>query len=475
MAETESLPAGWAHARLIPTYGIRGQEEQERRAVSCLLAVVHGVPQFGHALLAELGAPRAPAIRTFAEVRFPNAEGGTDIPDGAIVCERAGRRWTCLVEVKTGTARLRADQVERYLEIARVEGFDGVLTISNEITHTASESPVAVDGRRLRRVGLWHLSWWRILTEAVVCSRYRGVDDPDQAWVLRELIHYLSGEASGVCGVGDMGESWVAVREAAHEGMLRHADAGVRDVAERWEEFVEYLCLSLTQEVGRRVVSPRPRGQSREARIEQVAKTLAGEGVLSAPIRVPDAAGEITVRADLRSRRTSLSVDLAAPGEGRPRSRINWLLRQLSEARPELRVETWHRHARESVASTLEKAREGPEALLYRPDPSREPRSFTLTWTCAMGRKRGRAEGSFVRETREQTLAFYRELVQNLKPWQPRAPRVRERPEPPNEEQPSAPDLLPLTRADRLLEQVTGAAMPQRDGLDGVVAPEQLQ
>lgn len=75
---------------------------------------------------------------------------------------------------------------------------DGVLTISNQITHSASESPVVVDGRKLRKTSLWHFSWWRILTEAVVQSRYRGVSDLDQAWILRELIHYLSGEASGV-------------------------------------------------------------------------------------------------------------------------------------------------------------------------------------------------------------------------------------------------------------------------------------
>ena len=48
-----------------------------------------------------------------------------------------------------------------------------------------------------------------------------------------------------------------------------------------------------------------------------------------------------------------------------------------------------------------------------------------------MGQKRGKAEGSFVRETRAQTFDFYRDLVQNLKPWQARAPKLRgDEPEP---------------------------------------------
>ena len=363
---------GWLHARLIPTYGIRSQDEQEKRATACLLAVMHGVPEFGHALLGELGAPKSPSIDTFAEVRFKNAEGKTDIPDGAIVCERGGKRWTCLVEVKTGSATLKDEQVGRYLDIARDQGLDGVLTISNQITHSAAESPVCVDGRKLRRTKLWHFSWWRILTEAVVQSRYRGVSDPDQAWVLRELIHYLSSDASGAAGFEDMGEHWVPVRSAAHDGTLRQGDAAARHVAERWEQFVQYLCLSFSQDLGRDVVALRPRKQTTSSRLEEVAKSLATLGTLQATIRVPDAIGDMGIRADLKSRQTALSVDVSAPTEGRPKSRINWLLRQLTEAWPDLRVEVWYPHARESIAVTLEQARERPESLLFPADPKRE-------------------------------------------------------------------------------------------------------
>src|ERR1700759_4544846 len=100
----------WPPARLIPTVGIKGQEEQERRATSSLLAVMRAVPEFGHALLKELGAPKSPVIETFAEVRFKDAAGKTVIPDGAIVCRRGKKTWTCLLEVKTSGVSLRPDQ-----------------------------------------------------------------------------------------------------------------------------------------------------------------------------------------------------------------------------------------------------------------------------------------------------------------------------------------------------------------------------
>src|SRR3954469_18256159 len=145
----------WHPARLIPTVGIKGEEERERRATSSLLAVMRAVPEFGHALLKELGAPKSPVIETFTEVRFKDASGVTVIPDGAIVCERGKKTWTCLVEVKTAGADLRAEQVGAYLDVAREQGFDGVLTISNQITDGADRSPVAIDGRKIRTARLW--------------------------------------------------------------------------------------------------------------------------------------------------------------------------------------------------------------------------------------------------------------------------------------------------------------------------------
>ena len=48
----------WHEARLIPTSGITGAEEQERRATSALLAVLTAVKEFGRALTAAARARR---------------------------------------------------------------------------------------------------------------------------------------------------------------------------------------------------------------------------------------------------------------------------------------------------------------------------------------------------------------------------------------------------------------------------------
>ena len=213
----------WHPARLIPTSGIGGQEEQEKRATSSLLAVMGAVTEFGRAVLDAVGAPRG-RITPFAEVQLKDADGKLSIPDGAIVVERGQTRWRCLVEVKTGTAELGDEQVSRYLDMAREHGFDAVLTISNQITASPKDNPVSVDKRKLRTVQLRHLSWWRVLTEAIVQHRHHGIADPDQAWILGELIAYLDHQNSGASGFQDMGDKWVTVRNAAANGTLRAAD-----------------------------------------------------------------------------------------------------------------------------------------------------------------------------------------------------------------------------------------------------------
>ena len=97
------LQEDWVPARLLPTAGIRNQNEQERRAASALLAVMGAVPDFCHALLGGMKAPKG-KISTYTELRFKDGDGKLHIPDGAVVIERGQKRWGCLVEIKTSGA-----------------------------------------------------------------------------------------------------------------------------------------------------------------------------------------------------------------------------------------------------------------------------------------------------------------------------------------------------------------------------------
>lgn len=391
MVDTE----GWQSARLIPTSGINGQDEAERRATSALLAVMQAVREFRVALLKPLGAP-AGTLETFIEVPFKIADERTVYPDGLLLVTRGQTTWTALVEVKTGAASLEREQVENYLDAARDQGFDAVITISNQLAPAAGVHPVAVDKRKLRKVALDHLSWAEILTAAVQTRVHRGVDDPDQAWILGELIRYLEHPRSGALDFDDMGATWVPVRDAVIAGTLRPNDKGVREVASRWDQLLRFAALRLGRELGAdvQVVVPRKEATDPNARLGRFVGDLVATGTLAGVIRIPDAIGDLGICCDLRAGTVSVAVEAAAPQEGRLTTRANWLIRQLADAPAQLRIDGLLSGTRASTSELLSTLRDNPELLS---DPERRDfRAFRVTAVATLGSKRGTGRGSFI-------------------------------------------------------------------------------
>lgn len=411
----------WPAARLIPISSASGVEAQERRAASALLAVVSAVPEFGRALLRPLGAP-AGKIEAFIEVPFKLNEHALR-PDGIVTVTRAGKTWGALVEVKTGFAVLDASQLDLYLDLARELEFDAVVTISNQFVTSSAEYPVDIDRRKLRGRALDHWSWIAVLTEAVVQKQHRGVSDPDQAYILDELIRYLSDPRSGALEFQSMGPHWTAVRDGARDGTLRKTDAEVAAVAARWDELIRFLCLEFTKDLGRDVRQYLPANEKTAAQRNQALRDAIGDQArLHAAISIPDTVGTLELVADLRARQITASVRVEAPRDGRSRGRVSWLLRQLQDAPDHLRIESKAAYASSTLAATLGEARGRPETLY--PEGDREIREFIVSLACNARMNRDAGRGSFVESTVSTAKDFYAQVMQNLRPWKPAPPKL---------------------------------------------------
>jgi hypothetical protein len=412
----------WQPARLIPTSGISGQEEAERRATSALLAVMASVREFGIAMTRPFGAPSSP-LGTYIEVPFKVGES-TVYPDGVLETTRAGKTWTALVEVKTGAAELERPQVETYLDVARENGFDAVLTISNQMAPAPGVHPLDVDRRKLRKVALHHLSWAEVLTIAVQQRVHQGVSDPDQAWILGELIRYLEHPRSGALDFSDMGGTWVAVREAVATGTLRPTDKGLADVVSRWEQLLRFAALRLGRELGADVQIQLSRKEVAEPslRFAAQAQSLVTSGTLAGNLKIPGAIASISLVADVRAGRVVVAVDIDAPSEGRPATRVNWLVRQLRDAPDGLRIDAFMSGSRTSTSDLLRVVRENPAILVQ--DPKREFRSFRIAATSPIGTKRGTGRGAFIDSVLAALDGFYGGVVQQLRPWTAKAPQL---------------------------------------------------
>jgi hypothetical protein len=413
----------WEPSRLIPVSGIKGEAEQERRGCSALLAVVGSVREFGRALLAPLGAP-AGEVSTFVEVLF-DLDDRRVRPDGVIRVVRAKRVWTALVEVKAAEGKLQAAQVEDYLDVARQQAYDLVLTISNEIEVIPGEHPtIGIDKKKLKKgVALAHLSWSQIHTEALIERANDQITDADQKWILSELIRYLEHENSGAVDFQDMGEAWVRVRDGAAKGTLRPLDKGLNEIAARYDQLIAFAGMRLSRRLGVEVRPALTRAELRDlnARTQAAAATLAKEGTLRGLLRVPHAAADISIVADLRAGHVRCSADVDAPRQGRQQTRVRWLTRQLNSAPNELHIEATFAYQRAPGPSVpVSDLRDKPELVII--DKSKEIKSFTLTLATRAGSKRGAGRGSFTDSVLDLVEQFYTTVVQGLKPWIEPAP-----------------------------------------------------
>ncbi|MBW0119009.1 hypothetical protein, partial [Pseudonocardia abyssalis] len=411
---TLAVDPSWQPARLFSVSGVGTGEEQEKRATSTLMATMMAVRDFGRALVSRFGGP-AGTIETYPEVPF-SLDERTVRPDAVIRVARAGRIWTALLEVKTGSSELRREQVDSYLDLARQQGYDAVITLSNDLTPTGGAHPLDIDSRKLRKVTLHHISWSEVLHEAQMQLAHRGVDDRMQAWLLAELIRYLEHPRSGAAGFDDMGLGWVPVREAVAAGTLRPTDRKIGGVVASWDKLVRHLCLRLTGQLGVTVAPVFPRRVARDAaaRAQAAVVELATTGTLRTTLRIPGAIGVVEVVADLRTGQIRTTVPLDAPRDGGATKRVNFVLRQLGSAPGALTVEVLFARREQTSCEQLKDVRDRPAALL--PDPTAEVRGFRLTLCSPLGTKRNGLRNGFIPSVNAAVDAFYAEVVQGLKP-----------------------------------------------------------
>ena len=412
-------------ARLIPVTGIGSTSEAEQRATSAFLAVLSMVRELSTDLLAPLGASGAlkATVETFTEVRLPDTRIR---PDGLIRVEYGAKAWTALVEVKTRANDLTAEQINAYWDLARKHHIDHVLTISNEISPKEGVHPT--DGLRVQansRVQVYHLSWTAIASAALRIKRHRGVSDPEQAYLLEELIRYLEHPGSGALDFSDMGRHWVKVRDGAREGTLSKRTEGVEDVAARWDQLIRFAALKLSAEIGEDVSPVFPRDQ-REAkqRTSAIIDSLAALGTLSGGLRIPHTAGDLKVDADVRARRLSVSMNVKAPLDKGAVGRVSWLVNQLKDAPRDVVIEAFAKNAQSGTAATLARTRDDRQALL---DDARTPvHRFKVVLGSEMGlgrSPRGKGPG-FIASVLRLINGFYGNVVQVITPWQQPTPKL---------------------------------------------------
>ncbi len=424
----DSLSCG-EKARLIP---VVADTSKEVRAVSIVLAAMTAVPEFARALMSSVGqnvGARA-SLQCFTEIEFHKClEGKRCRPDGFISLERKGQPWRSLVEAKIGRAELDAEQLVQYAALAKMNGIDAIITISNQFTVLPTHHPLSLSKSALKGIELYHWSWTYIVTEIMLLLGNLGIEDQDQVFILEEVLRYLSHESVGISRFDRMNSEWKDLISKIQSGAPLSKNAPeVEHSVVAWAQVTRNVSLLMAQKIGTqvRIILSRAHSDDSVARFREDCDLLINDLQLRCTLDVPDSAAPIKICADLQRRSLAISMEVAAPKDKqRASSRINWLVRQLSKtASNEMYVRArWPGRASVTQASLTE-VRENTDAL-ERGREGMAPTSFEIVLVRDMASKFSGAK-TFIEALEDAVPHFYEQVGQQLRPYVAAPPKIKD-------------------------------------------------
>ena len=410
--------------RLIPV-----ATNQELRNTGAVGAMLKGVREFAEALLGPLGAPigKRAKIQVWTEPVFKITKGQSkDRPDALIVVDNGRRHWRALVESKAKRATLDSTQVERYLDLSRDQGSDALITVSNQFVVTPILSPCVVKKTKTRKVALFHWSWLFLKTEAKIQLAECAVSDPDQAYMLEEFVRYLEHESVGVSEFERMGKDWVeACRIYFAKSKLPRTSPVCTAVLRDWDELMRSTALLMSRQLETNVTTVISQKERKDPsqRFEKMLVSFSNSGELNCRLEIPGAASPIAIEADLARRCVTISMSVLAPRDRkRPRTSVNWLLRQLVKTKDDriMVVANWPGRSKSSCLD-LSRVREDPDELVVG-RTGQLPWGFELRSVSDLGGKFTQRQ-KFVSELASCVSKFYESVGQYVVPWQAPPPK----------------------------------------------------
>ena len=415
-------------ARIFP---VLSNSSKEGRTTSIVLACLSLVREFGEDVLGKIGQRLGARseVACYTEIVFKDQKVNLkDRPDGLIVLSTGKNTWRALVETKIGTAQLYPEQIEKYQALAKENGVDAVITISNQYTTDPRHHPCEGIRKSRSKIPVFHFSWMSILTIADLLLSQDSVSDSDQKILLNELVRFLTHESAGLKGFERMPGEWGDLNRLVAAGgsiPLRSPEAVA--VIDAWHQETRDLSLIMSRLTETHVTERLPRKLANDPTERQKHEfgVLRDELVLESTLDVPGAAAPLYVEADLRGRSVRVGMTLRAPEDKvSSKARVNWLLRQIKTDKADdlyIRL-VWPGRSENTQFSYAELVQDvsvceaGKEGL--------QATSFHVFLSRRLG-SRFTQQANFITDLEALVPLFYREIGQNLKPWAKPAPRIR--------------------------------------------------
>lgn len=428
MSDLPDFLVSGAPARLFP---VLAETSKEGRTLSIFLSCLCSVDELGRYLLASVGKSvgKKAKIEAFTEVVFKKAnEGAKCRPDGLLIVRSGKQVWSALIEAKIGRSDIDPAQIETYAKLAKDNGIDAVITLSNQFVTRPELHPVKIAKGLSNHVSLFHWSWMYVVTAATLLLATDDVADTDQQYILREFLLFLRHPSAGVSSFEQMNSEWKDLVAGVRAGAkLSKTAPEVENTVASWHQEVRDLCLIMSRRLEREVNVRLSHAQMADPvrRLRDDCTLMAEEQRLECFLKIPDAAAPLRVQADVKTRCVNVGMVIPAPTDKvSAKARVNWLLKQLSKSDPsDIYVRARWPGKAATTQAALGDLRISPDALIAQ-RPKMTPPSFEVILVRDLGAKFSGTR-TFIEGLEDAVPAFYERVGQHLRAWQPPAPQIK--------------------------------------------------
>ena len=407
-------------SRLIPLL----KTGDEMALTSIIMSSFRLIKEFKDKVFREAKIKRGGKAYFYTEVCFKDVDKDSRI-DGLILVVVSGIiKDAAFVEVKNGKSIIDHDQIMRYYRLAQsLKNVPKIITISNEYVADSSNSPIQIKNQS-KKIELFHFSWTYLKTIAqlLLFDNDENIRDEDQIEIMKEVLHYLDDEKSGVSGFHRMSSGWKEIVEKIKNQQSLSDKEVIYDAISSWYQEEADMALLLSRKLGTLVKTNKEKVTTR---IDKDLKRLKKSHTLTSKLSVKGAVSDIKIIADFDRRTVMMSVYVNAPMDRGVIARISWIKNHLNHLQESNLSEYLFIDADIKYTNKSIKYSHKNIDSFYEYDGIKNTDIIGFNVDLIKSVKFAQVSG-FVNDIEEMLLAYYKNVVQNLKSWEKPAPKIQE-------------------------------------------------
>lgn len=329
-------------SRLIPI----GKKDDEMAMASVFLSALRLVKEYRNLISDPIGLSKSGSIYCFTEVSFPVVFADDDLKkksrfDGLVLVVSGGKiKDAAIFEMKQGKNEVEADQIERYLDMAKTLGIPRLVSVSNQFVTKPSDYPIDISKPKKCPVNLYHYSWMFVtyIAEILLKDNDTNIADDDQKLIMSEVVKYLYG-TQGISTFDSMNvDKWKdVVSDLASTTSLKTEFKKQREsIVRDWIQEEKSLALKLSSLLSGKeyttVDCEKKKYGDVQERIKAETEVLNANRTLNSTFKIKNGVAPLNVEVDFQFKIIKVSMLISVPTDKKSSGKLAYVRKYIKKA-----------------------------------------------------------------------------------------------------------------------------------------------